>query len=146
MAWMNQEKKAIIAAALKKVVPSDWKYSLKVDNHSSIVMTVRSASVDFPQLLVDSFPNGKNQYGDVVTKPGNFEVNQYHYKGKWGEQEALIGQIIDALNSADNYDKSDIMTDYFDVGYYIHLKFGEWNKPFEFVPGARVFKKQVEVA
>lgn len=30
MAYMDQEKKAKIAAALKKVMPKDWKYSLSV--------------------------------------------------------------------------------------------------------------------
>ena len=46
MAYMNQEKKAKIAAALKTVVPKGWKYSLAVRNHSSIVMNIKSAPVD----------------------------------------------------------------------------------------------------
>ena len=146
MAYMNQEKKAIIAANLKKVVPSDWKYSLKVQDHSTIVMTVQSADVDFPQLYLDSYPMGKDQYGHPMSKATALSVNEYHYKGHFGDQEELLGKIIDALNSADNYDKSDIMTDYFDVGYYyINLRFGDWKKPFIYNAPSRVFKKSVEV-
>lgn len=145
MAYMNQEKKAVIAANLKKVVPSDWKYSLRVRDHSTIIMTVQSADVDFPQLYVDSFPTGKDQYGHPVEKPASLSINEYHYKGRYGDQEALLGKIIDALNSADNYDNSDSMTDYFDVGYYISLQFGDWKKPFVYNAPSRVFKKSVEV-
>jgi hypothetical protein len=30
MAWMNQERKAALAARLKRVLPEGWKYSLAV--------------------------------------------------------------------------------------------------------------------
>jgi hypothetical protein len=30
-----------------------------------------------------------------------------------------------------NWNRSDIMTDYFDVGHYIDLTFGTWDKPFQ---------------
>ena len=46
MAYMNQEKKSKIAAALKGVVPDGWKYSLSVRNHSTIVMTITAAPFD----------------------------------------------------------------------------------------------------
>jgi len=44
--------------------------------------------------------------------------------------------IIKALN-LDNYDRSDSMTDYFDVGHYVNINIGRWNKPFVFT-GAKV--------
>ena len=46
MAYMNQEKKARIAAALKTVIPPTWKWSLGVRNHSTITLTIASAPVD----------------------------------------------------------------------------------------------------
>ena len=55
MAYMNQQKKAVIAAALKTVVPKDWKYTLRVRNHMEIVMVIREAPVDFFRLLYDRF-------------------------------------------------------------------------------------------
>jgi hypothetical protein len=29
-----------------------------------------------------------------------------------------------------NHDNSDIMTDYFDVGWYVDVNIGLWNKPY----------------
>jgi hypothetical protein len=31
---------------------------------------------------------------------------------------------------AGNYNNSDIMTDYFDVGWYIEINVGKWNKEY----------------
>ena len=46
MAYMNQEKKKIIASALKEVMPKDWKYSLSVEHHSVIHLNIKSAPFD----------------------------------------------------------------------------------------------------
>ena len=127
MAYMNQEKKAKIAAALKLVVPKSWKYSLSVDNHSTIVMVVKSAPVDIigETAAVKPF---KDIY-DVPYRPKNISVNPYHYQNAFMESKEVIGKIMDCLNM-DNHDNSDIMTDYFDVGHYVELKFGKWDQPF----------------
>jgi hypothetical protein len=55
MAYMNQEKKAVIAAALKAVMPADWKYGLTVQNGMTIVLTIKSAPVDLIAMI-----NAKN--------------------------------------------------------------------------------------
>jgi len=36
----------------------------------------------------------------------------------------------------ENWDNSDPMTDYFDVGFYLTFSIGKWNKPFQ-VTGAK---------
>lgn len=113
MAYVNKEKKAKIAAALKTVMPKDWKYSLAVNNHSTIVLTVRSAPIDLVEM------NG-----------GHRSVNTYHYKKHFeGELLTTIDKIVDALNT-DNFDKSDIQSDYFHVGHYVDFQFGTWDKAF----------------
>jgi hypothetical protein len=30
-----------------------------------------------------------------------------------------------------NHDKSDVMTDYFNVGWYIDINIGKWDKPYK---------------
>jgi len=122
MAWMNQEKKAKIAAELKKVVPKTWKYSLSVNNHSTIVMTIKSAPVD----LIAETKNLRE--GE---KPTNFRLNHYYLDNAYdGELLATFEAIKAALNT-DNFDNSDVMTDYFHVGHYIEISLGKWSKPFE---------------
>ena len=35
------------------------------------------------------------------------------------------------IGNAENWDNSDIMTDYFDVNYYLDVQIGKWNKNYE---------------
>lgn len=46
MAWMNHERKAALAAGLKKVMPKGSKYSLAVRHHSTLVLTISKAPID----------------------------------------------------------------------------------------------------
>jgi hypothetical protein len=121
MAYMSQEHKAEIAKLLKEVVPKDWKYSLKVHHHSTLICTVWSAPVDVLGLVEPP-----------LRSETHYNVNTYWYKDHI-KDEALreqVGKIIDAMNQG-NWDRSDHMTDYFDVGHYIDLTFGNWEKPFQ---------------
>ena len=118
MAHMNQEKKAKIAAALKKVVPAGWKYSLAVRNHSSIVMTIASAPVDLINKLYET------DRDEISVNP--YKANE-HLK-ECAEKQIML-QILDCLN-LDNFDNSDAMSDYFHVGHYVGLNIGTWAKPF----------------
>jgi hypothetical protein len=124
MAYMNQEKKSKIAAALKQVVPAGWKYSLAVRHHSSIVMTISAAPVD----LIGA--HKKSEYFDPATETYT-TVNNYHFRSHLADQSVAdtFEKIFAALN-IDNFDESDIMTDYFHVGHYVDLNIGSWNKPF----------------
>lgn len=135
MAYMNQGKKAKIAAALKAVMPKSWKYSLGVHNHSTIVLTIASAPVDLiaeaqkvvkSRLLDWQIAQG---YADKA-KPTEMSVNHYHLDGAFtGELLAVFEKIVAALN-LDNLNRSDLQTDYFDVGHYVSVHLGRWNKPF----------------
>jgi hypothetical protein len=121
MAYMNQEKKAAIAAALKKVVPAGWKYSLRVRHHSTIIMTVTAAPVDFSD-KVDWY-EGKVR--------AEYDVNPYHYERNiiCDEFRAQVKAIMDCLN-LDNFNNSDTQSDYFHVGHYVELSFGAYGKPY----------------
>jgi len=116
MAFVSKELKATVHAKLKTIIPKTWKWSLAVRNHSQLVLTVSKAPVDLVALN-----NGRN------------ELNVYHFVEHLAKAPAeiktLIIDIIAALNT-DNYNRSDYMSDYFDVGHYISLQFGKWDKPF----------------
>lgn len=131
MAYMNQEKKAKIKAALDPIMKEyKLKYSLGVNHHSSIVCNVKSGPIDFI----------KNHNETMEQRPGGFrngspakeyiDVNEYWFQDHFtGIAKEAIGKIIEALN-LDNFDHSDSMTDYFHVGHYVHLNIGRWNKPY----------------
>lgn len=132
MAYMDQVKKAKIAAALKKVMPSGWKYSLAVRHHSSIVLTIKEAPVDLIKMI-----NAKNKAkadlrGDVFYEcKDNVPLNQLYLENSFeGDVLKVLEAAKAALYSADYYDRSDSQTDYFDCAYYVDMQIGKWNKPF----------------
>lgn len=138
MAYMDQGKKAKIAAELKKVIPKDWKYSLGVRNHSTIVLTIRSAPVDIIEninerirRLHDNDVMASHNSNMVTNDYTHFQVNEYYLERQFsGEILTIMEKIKDALN-LNNHDNSDSQTDYFDVGHYVSLNIGAWDKPFE---------------
>lgn len=122
MAYMDQKRKKEIAQKLKAVVPAGWKYSLRVRNHMALVMTIRSAPVD---LLKDVQWDERSKDRSYT----EFYPNGNHQRHFSEENVKTLKAIWDVLNDG-NWDKSDIMTDYFNVGWYVDLNIGEWNKPF----------------
>lgn len=123
MAYMNQERKAKINAALKKAIPASWKWSLAVRNHMTIVLTIASAPAD----LLAAF--GVSEW--YATKPSHFTINPYWWADHLKDEELrpVFKEIFAALNDG-NHDNSDIQTDYFDVGWYVDVNVGRWDKPF----------------
>jgi hypothetical protein len=127
MAYITQDQKKVIATKLKGIAPKTWKYSLGIHHHSTIVLKIRSADVN----LVKAIRGEGYKYQHA-------ELNQYHYKNNENLLAAglveIFEKILGALNT-DNYDNSDSMADYFDVGHYVTVKVGDWDKPFQ-VTGA----------
>ena len=113
MAYMNQDKKAKIAAKMKPVLKKyGLKGSLSVHNHSSITLTLKSGPIDFG---------------------GNCkQVNPYWLDTNYeGIALEALKEIKEAMLAADYYDRSDAQVDYFDTAYYYNINVGRWNKPYE---------------
>jgi hypothetical protein len=123
MAYMNQEKKAKIAANLKPILKKfGLKGSLSVHNHTSITLNIKSGSIDF----YNDFGNSDD------AKQFGIQVNPYWFKDHFvGVSKQALSEIIPAMYSANYYDNSDIQSDYFDTAYYIHVNIGRWNKSYE---------------
>lgn len=142
MAYVSKEKKAKIAAALKQVIPAGWRYSLAVRHHSKIALTIQSAPVDIIEAYVnfaaaragirgDEYDR-KNllQHAAYVAERRSLDVNEFHLDSQFtGELLEVFNKIRDALNT-DNFDHSDVYTDYFHVGHYVGISVGRWDKPF----------------
>jgi hypothetical protein len=124
MAYVDQTKKSQIAAELKKVMPQGWKYSLAVRHHSTIVCTVSAAPLD----LIGAFKASDHFDPKTAT---HTEVNPYHYASQITDEcvADVLHLVLGALNT-DNYNRSDSQSDYFDVGHYVDLLIGRWDKPF----------------
>lgn len=125
MAYVSQELKAKLAPAIKAICKKyGVKASLAVRNHSTLVLNVKSGKIDF----ISDFGNTPEARADA--EKFGIQVNPYHYKSHFnGEAYHFLSEVIPAMN-AGNWDKSDIQTDYFNVGWYISVNIGKWNKPY----------------
>lgn len=117
MAYMNQEKKAIISNLMKPILKKyKIKATLSVSNRSTIYLNVKSGSLDF-------IGQSEKDY---------LQVNPFWY------HEHFEGEILDflteahaALKSAGHYRNTDIQSDYFDEAYYYYIHIGQWDKPYQ---------------
>ena len=126
MAYMSQEKKALIAAALKPIMPKGWKWSLSVHHHSTLVLTIQSAPVD---LIAEVNRVGKQTHRGWMAS-GYVSLNTHAPEYAFdGELLETFRKVLAALNDG-NHDRSDSQSDYFDVGWYTEIKLGRWDKHF----------------
>ena len=131
---MNQERKAKITKMLKPILAKyKVKGSLSVRNHSTIVLTLKSGAIDFignsNRVCGNDFY--QVQRGFKPTTSGYDQVNPYWFQDHYdGDAKAFLTEAFKALKSADWYDESDAMIDYFNIAYYVDVNIGKWNSPY----------------
>lgn len=135
MAWMNQEKKKQIVEKVKPILKKyKVKGSFRVSHHSTIVLTIKSGSLDFigdmnteRRDLLNPRLFDKEKLREKYT----LDINPYWYEEHYvGKSRKFFDELFPALYSADYYDRSNIQTDYFDTAYYVDVNVGNWNQPY----------------
>lgn len=137
MAYFNQERKKERTPAIKAILKKyGVKGSLAVRNHSTFVLNIKSGSIDFIENFIQTDkdkPYAKHMSQDQIEYIRNnrsLDVNPYWFQEHYsGVAKAFLFEIFKAMN-AGNHDNSDIQTDYFDVGWYVDVNIGTWNKPY----------------
>lgn len=143
MAYMSQEMKKSLAPRIKSVLK---KYGVKgtigVDNYSTLRVRITKGQLDFVKDVNDYNEEYCRRRGlpldQYRTNDGYIQVNEYYAAehATTPELKSFYEELIDAMNGYyegsenSNYNNSDIMTDYFDVGWYISIRIGNWNKPY----------------
>mgnify|MGYP001388376792 FL=1 len=127
MAYIGADSVKAIRVALKAEFP-EIRFSVTNDNHSSVVVSI----MESPYNLIN-----EHTADEADIKSGYVNIN--HYYPERYAHEALYQRIWDIVKIAPFnagtedepwYDRSDIMTDYFDVSYYFTLRVGKWNKAY----------------
>lgn len=134
MAYMNQEKKATIAAQVKPIFKKyGVKGSLAVRHHSTIVVNIKSGALDFIGNYNDMlFDRQSRLCQEVHLAKDYLDVNPYWYREHFsGECKEFFEELFAAVKGAGWYNNSDAMIDYFDTAYYFDVNVGRWNKPYE---------------
>lgn len=133
MAYMNQERKAKIKAALDKVLkPAKFKYSLRCTN-SSITLTLMKGPIDFAADFNRTLKT--RPYRSVNEVKHNYmSINPYWFQDHFSPSVVeLLKKVNAAMLAADYYDNSDAMTDYFDTAYYYNIEVGRYSKEYEVI-------------
>ena len=109
MAYMNVEKKNKLAPGIKKVLAEDGMKGTIAKDDYGLKVNLKSGPIDF----------------------GTDSVNEYHIASHFtGVAKEFLLKLKDAM-MVGNHNNSRIEIDYFDVGWYIHINIGKWNKPYE---------------
>ena len=135
MAYVPKELMKKVREELKKQFPKKegWVFSLRRKHSSSINLDILQAPISFVPM-------------DDIKKYGYQGLNQYNRNIMNGE---IFQKLINILNGKfegsprQNYDNSDAMTDYFDVGWYINVSQGRYDKPFELYDDGKIFEEKL---
>lgn len=132
MAYVSQTLKKSLAPAIKAICKKHGvKATLSVGHHMSLILTIKSGKIDFFESFNRlSMAESRPDHLPFQPETHDLRVNPYHYKRHFdGKALKFLSEVIPAMNKG-NHDNSDIMTDYFDVGWYIDVNIGRWNKPY----------------
>jgi len=125
MAYVSQEMKKEMAPFIKQVFKKyGYKGTLKISHHSTLVANITEGPYSLEEIA-------GRELNDLEKKYGKYSVNTYwiddHFKHNEPVRDFLnaLKAAMDGVGSKEaNYDNSDIMTDYFDVGWYVDINFG----------------------
>lgn len=131
MAYISQEEKSKIAPVVKDICKKyGVKATLSINNHSTLVLTISSAKIDFIQNY-NQVGEKRNHDGRRQIAKDYLQVNTYWYHEHFdGKAKEFLEKVISAMKGQGWFDKSDIQTDYFHVKHYVDVNVGRWNKPF----------------
>jgi hypothetical protein len=129
MAYISTQKTAEIRSKLKAEFP-EIKFSVsKSTGGHSLRVSIMEAPYHF--LSTEVVPQLSS---DPYTKYcGDINHYQLDYKTSWYDNIDILRRIV-AICMEGNWDRSDVMTDYFDVGWYLDLSIGKWDKMFVYNP------------
>lgn len=123
-----------IAADIRKNLKAEFpkcKFSIRCELYS-MGQSLHVALMSAPFAVLATDPRGR-QYAQLNEhrlkedpETTGYLCNGAHLTPDAWKMLARVNEIV----NAENWDRSDSMTDYFDVNYYVHLHIGKWDKPF----------------
>ena len=141
MAYMSQERKQNLAPAIKAVLKKyGVKATIAVRNHSTLVVNIKSGSIDFIENFIKTDSNVNHgrkmsqEQIEYIRKNKSLDVNPYWFKEHYtGTAKEFLTEIFDAMYGSDYFDESDAQVDYFHCSHYVSVNIGSWDKPYTVV-------------
>lgn len=112
MAYIDSKTIKKFRDAIKAEYPASkgWKWSVTGHNHSSVKASLMA------------YPKG-------YIFPGRASVNHFWLdESGYGKKEIAVLKKVKEILHSEHWDKSDIMTDYFNCAYYVTMEIGKWDR------------------
>lgn len=140
MAHMSQDHKKELAPGIKAILKKyGIKGSIGVDNHSSLVVTLKEGKLDIVEnhnKIIEEHNKERAQFGGPqgrLTTDNYIQVNEYYIESSYsGDVLNFLKELKTAMDVG-NFDKSDLQTDYHHVGWYVKIQVGRWNKGYQVI-------------
>ena len=124
MAYVSQAMKKELAPGIKAVLNRyGMKGSIRVRNHSTLCVTVKSGGIDFSEYM----------RGEAYIDVNEYWIDQ-HYNGIARD---FLNELLEAMKGPHYFNNDDSMTDYFHRSHYTDITIGTaWNKPYTYMPNS----------
>ena len=139
MAYISAEDVKHIRNELKKEFPQ-YKFSVSRDHWLGVNINFMKG----PRFAEYEYFDKYTHETKMDNLDGYHQINHFHTKDFYGEENAkILDKVSEIAHTAPAknggkvwYNKSDAMTDYFDIAYYVSISVGKWNKDYEIVEAA----------
>lgn len=133
MAYMSQQQKKELAPAINAVLKKyGMKGSIAVKHLSTLVVNIREGKLDLIAAAnahnMRACRQGGGPFYPVADhfQEHGYRVDEYYT----GEVQDFFLELRDAMMRG-NHNNSEPMTDYFDVGWYMNINVGQYDKPYK---------------
>jgi len=149
MAYVSQDRKKGFQEKIKVINKKyGMKSTLSVRHHSTIILTIRSGTIDFINDLKEN--NRKRYDGTTIYEENKNRIknNRLSMSRHYDVEDTFKGVSCDYLKECFNvlfeghYDNSDSQVDYFDVAWYIDVNIGaDYTTPYKLISESPVIKE-----
>tara|TARA_R110000765_G_scaffold131250_1_gene229740 strand:+ start:223 stop:651 length:429 start_codon:yes stop_codon:yes gene_type:complete len=137
MAYINAAETKAIRKELKEKFPNH-KFSVKIGAGN---LSVSVSVVEGPAFLQEEaqWNHVEEKFVAPDLNKDHTSINEYWLENHYPKNAKFFKEVVDIIKTAPFkagvgdlwFDKSDMMTDYAHIAYYIYLHVGQWNKPFQ---------------
>ena len=159
MAYVSQEKKRMLAPAIKSVLKKyKMKASIAVRHNSTLVVNIKEGALDILECVNMRALNDTRNY-DLENNTFDMELQAQRLGGHyvtvspyWIEENyahnpvvvSFLTELKSAMEGEDFFCHDDIQSDYFFRSHYTDINVGSYNKPY-ICPTARDFTPEIEM-
>ena len=136
MAYVSKELKEQVAPKLRALAKSyGLTATVAVHHHCLFVLNVSIVSIEFIKDNANTLYD-KNHWAPDNEQDYERNLNRKYMQVSHHWTDLFTGDAKEFLDKAfaimleGNWDRSDIMTDYFDIGWYCDINIGKWDKPY----------------